>query len=180
MSAARPDEKKTAQEARVSDEMNRTAQTAAEVSERAARASAELMQRNTQIVQQAWEMSSKMAAQLTQQSIDQLARTFGISGEEAQKTAQQSARNLEAIIGSSAALAEGVQNISQEWFEFAQSRVGQNFDRFNSLARCRTPQDLTAVQGEMIQADLQPLLKSARRTAEISARMTDNATRKLA
>ena len=77
MSADRPDEmsaSQTAQEAhrRVSDEMNRTALTAAEVSERAARASAEIVQRNTQIVQQAWEMSSKMAAQLTQQSVDQL------------------------------------------------------------------------------------------------------------
>ena len=185
MSAARPDEKsarQTAQEAhdRVSDEMKRTAQTAAEVSERAARASAELVQRNTQIVQQAWEMSSKMAAQLTQQSVDQLARTFGISGEEAQKTAQQSALNLEVIIGSSAALAEGMQNMSQEWLKFAQSRMEQNFDRFNALVRCRTPQDLTAVQSEMIQTDFQRLLQSARRTAEISARTADNATRKLA
>jgi phasin family protein len=160
--------------------MNQTAQTAAEVSERAARASAELVQRNTQMVQQAWEMSSKMAAQLTQQSANQLALTFGISGEEAQKTAQQSAVNLEAIIGSSAALAEGMQNMSQEWLKFAQSRMEQNFDRFNALVRCRTPQDLTAVQSEMIQTDFQRLLQSARRTAEISARTADNATRKLA
>jgi phasin family protein len=185
MSTARPDEKSASQTARdahrsVSDEMNRTAQTAAQLSERVARASAEIVQRNTQIVQQAWEMSSKMVAQLTQQSADQLARTFGISGEEAQKTAQQSALNLEAIIGSSAALAEGLQNISREWLEFAQSRVEQNFDRFNAIVRCRTPQDLTAVQNEMIQTDLQRLLQSARRTAEISARTADNATRKLA
>ena len=105
-----------------------------------------------------------------------MARTFGISGE----TAQRSALNLEAIIGSSAALAEGVQTISREWLDFAQSGVEQNLDRFNALARCRTPQDLTAVQSEMIQADLQRLVQSARRTAEISARTADNATRKLA
>jgi hypothetical protein len=161
---------------RVSDEMNRTAQTVAEATERAARASAEIVQRNTQIVQQAWEMSSKMAAQLTQQSGDQLARAFGISGE----PAQQSALNLDAIIGPSAALAEGVLNISREWLEFAQSRVEKNGDWCNALVRCRTPQDLTAVQSEMIQTDLQQLLQSARRTAEMSAQTADKATRKLA
>jgi hypothetical protein len=183
MSPDRPDKKSASQPAqetdrRVSDEMNRTAPTAAELTERTARASAEIVQRNTQIVQQAWEMSSKMAAELTRQSVDQFARTFGISGEEAQKTAQQSAVNLEVIIRSSAALAEGVQTISQEWLEFAQSRVEQNRDWFNALVR--TPQNLTAMQSEMIQADLQRLLQSARRTAEISARAADNATRKLA
>jgi polyhydroxyalkanoate synthesis regulator phasin len=183
MSPDRSEEKSASQPAqetdrRVSDEMNRTAQTAAELTEHTAQASAEIVQRNTQIVQQAWEMSSKMAAQLTQQSVDELARAFGISGEEAQKAAQQSALNLEMIIGSSAALAEGMQTISQEWLEFAQSRVEQNRDWFNALVR--TPQNLTAMQSEMIQADLQRLLQSARRTAEISARAANNATRKLA
>ena len=94
--------------------MNRSVQTAAAASEHAARAGADIMQRGTEIAQQAWDTGSKIAAQLTEQSANQFAGALGLSGEEAQQTAQQSSRNMDAIIGSTAAIAEGMQNISRE------------------------------------------------------------------
>jgi phasin family protein len=185
MPASRPDEKSANQTARdatrrVSAETDRAAQMAAEVSERAARTGAEIVQRQTEIVNQAWETTNKMAAQWTQQSASQFARNLGLSGEEAQEAAQRSSLNMDAVIGSSGAIAEAMQNISREWIEFAQSRLEQNLERFQALTRCRTPQDFAAVQSELVRDNLEGFVQSARRTAEISARMADNAMRKLA
>jgi phasin family protein len=47
------------------------------------------------------------------------------------------------------------------------------------LARCRTPQDLAAVQSEAVRDNLEGALHSARRTAEISARAVDSAMKNL-
>lgn len=185
MPTSRPDVKSSEQTARdatrrVSEETDRAAQMAAEVSEHAARAGSEIVQRQTEVVNQAWETTNKMAAQLTQQSASQFARAFGLSGEEAQQAAQRSSVNLDAVIGSSAAIAEAMQKISREWMEFAQSRLEQNLERFQALTRCRTPQDFAAVQSEVVRDNLEGFVQSARRTAEISARMADDAMRKLA
>src|SRR5262245_11728752 len=151
----------------------------AEMGQRAARAGADMLQRNTEIMQEAWEMSSTMAAQLTQQSADQLARAFGLSREQAKNAGGQSSANVEAIIGSSALIAEGLQNISREWMEFARSRLERNLARCDELARCRTPQDLAQVQSEAVRENLEGALHSARRTAEISARAVDSAMKNL-
>jgi hypothetical protein len=185
MPTSRPDEKSANQTARdatrkVSEETNRAAQMAAEMSERAARSGAEFVQRQTEVVNQAWDATNKVAAQLTQQSTNQFARALGLSGEEAQEAAQRSSMNMDAVIGSSAAIVEAMQNIAREWIDFTQSRVEQNLERFQTLTRCRTPQDFAAVQSEAVRDNLEGFIQSARRTAEISARMADNAMRKLA
>jgi phasin family protein len=161
---------------KLSEDVAQTAQRTAEASERAARAGADMLQHNAEIMQQGWEASSTMAAQLTQQSA---ARALGLSGEETKNAAQQSSANVEAIIGSSALIAESLQNISREWMEFARSRLERNLACFDELARCRTPQDLAAVQSEAVRDNLEGALRSARRTAEISARAVDSAMKNL-
>jgi phasin family protein len=184
MPAARPSEKNAAEtmedaNRKLSEGVTQTAQRTAEASERAARAGADMLQRNAEIMQQAWEVSSTMAAQLTQRSADQVARALGLSGDEAKNAAQQSSANVEAIIGSSTLIAESLQSISREWMEFARSRLERNLARFDELARCRTPQDLAAVQSEAVRDNLEGALRSARRTAEISARAVDGAMKNL-
>jgi phasin family protein len=164
---------------KLSEDVAQTAQRTAEASERAARAGADMLQHNAEIMQQGWEASSTMAAQLTQQSAAQVARALGLSGEETKNAAQQSSENVEAIIGSSALIAESLQSISREWMEFARSRLERNLARFDELARCRTPQDLAAVQSEAVRDNLEGALHSARRTAEISARAVDSAMKNL-
>jgi phasin family protein len=164
---------------KLSEDVAQTAQRTAEASERAARAGADMLQHNAEIMQQGWEASSTMAAQVTQQSAAQVARALGLSGEETKNAAQQSSANVEAIIGSSALIAESLQSISREWMEFARSRLERNLACFDELTRCRTPQDLAAVQSEAVRDNLEAALHSARRTAEISARAVDSAMKNL-
>jgi phasin family protein len=164
---------------KMAEETSRAARTAAEAGAGATRAGADMIARNAETVEQAWQSGSEMAAQLTERSIDQMARAFGFSGEKAQHTTQQSARNLESIVQSGTILAGGVQNISREWMEFARKRVRQNLQHFDALANCRTPHELVAAHSDLLRDNLEDFVNSARRVAEISVQMADEAARKM-
>jgi hypothetical protein len=159
----------------VQDAARDIAQISTDVSERAARVETEILQRNAETVQEALQSSGEIAALLTERSADQFGRIFGISGEEAHKTAQRSSDNLDAIIQSSSVLAEVTQSISREWLHFTRECMEQNFKQFESLLRCRTPQDITAVQGEIMRDNLESFLQFARRIAKISMQAPDEA-----
>jgi hypothetical protein len=165
---------------RISGATDQFTQAAADVGQGAVRASTDLLQRNTELMQQFWETARKMASDLSDPSVNPMFKTaFGGSDEEAQKVAQQSARNLEAVLGSSTVVAREFQNMSREWLEFAQSRMQQTLSCMDALGRCRTPQDAAVVQTELMRDTLEQFLQSARRTAEMSARMADTASRKI-
>src|SRR5215208_174976 len=165
---------------RISGETHQYAQAAADVGEGAVRTSTELLQRNSEMMQQFWEAARKMASQLSDPSVNPIFRaTLGSSDTEGQKAAQQSARNVEAVLGSSTVVAQELQNMSREWLEFAQSRLQQTLGCLDALGRCRTPQDAAAVHTELLRDNVEHLLQSARRAAEISARMADAASRKM-
>jgi hypothetical protein len=154
------------------------AQISTDVSERAARAGTEILQRHAATVQEALQLSAEIAAHLTERSADQFGRVCGIFGEEAHKAAQKSSDNLDAIIQSSSVLAEVTQSISREWVNFTRERMEENLNRFESLLLCRTPQDMTAVQSEFLRDNLESFLQCARRIAETSIQMADEATKR--
>lgn len=162
------------------EQPDRIVKISTDVSERAARAGTEILQRNAETVQEALQSSAEIAARLTEKSADQFSRVFGISGEEAHKAAQKSSDNIDAIIHSSSVLAEVSQSISREWVNFTRERMEQNLNRFDSLMRCRTPQDFAAVQSEFLRDNLESFLQCARRIAEKSIQMADEATKRTA
>lgn len=162
------------------EQADRIVKISTNVSERAARAGTEILQRNAETVQEALQSSAEIAARLTEKSADQFSRVFGISGEEAHKAAQKSSDNIDAIIHSSSVLAEVSQSISREWVNFTRERMEQNLNRFDSLMRCRTPQDFAAVQSEFLRDNLESFLQCARRIAEKSMQMADEATKRTA
>ena len=162
------------------EQASRIAEISTDISERAARAGTEMLQRNAETIQEAVQSSAEIAARLTECSADQFGRVFGISGDEAYKAAQKSSDNLDAIIQSTSVLAVVTQSISREWVNFTRERMEQNFNRFESLLRCRTPQDLAAVQSEVLRDNLESFLQCTRRIAETSLLMADEATKRTA
>jgi hypothetical protein len=117
---------------------------------------------------------------MTEHSAGQFRRVFGISGDEAHRAAQKSSNNIDAIIKSSSVLADVAQSISREWVNFTCERREQNFNRFESLLRWPTPQDLAAVQSEFLRDNLESFLQCTRRIAEKSMQMGDEATKRAA
>jgi hypothetical protein len=164
---------------KIAEETSRAARTAADAGAGATRAGADMIARNAETIEQAWQSGSEMAAQLTERSMEQFARAFGITGESAQHATQQSARNLESIVQSSAILAGGVQNISREWLDFARKRVQQNLQRVDALVNCRTPHELLAAQSDLVRDNLEDFVHSARRMAEISVHIAEEAAGKM-
>jgi hypothetical protein len=121
-----------------------------------------------------------MAARLAESSVNQFGRVLGLSGDGTHTTAQQSSENIDAIVRSGAMIVEVTQSISREWTDFARERIEQNFNRFDSLLRCRTPQDFAALQSELLRDNLESFLQCARRVAEKSVHVADESTRKVA
>ncbi len=152
----------------------------ANAGQHATQAGAEIARSNVETVQQAVQSSLNMAAQVAERSVEQFTSIFGLSGERAEETAQQSSRNIEAIAECNTVLARGFQDISREWASLAQDRLQKNLDGFNALLRCRSLQDMIAVQSTLVRDNLEQMLDSGRRIAEMSLQVADEAAQKIA
>src|SRR6266849_2644828 len=158
---------------------SRVKDAAARASDQAMRASVEMIQRNAETVQHTLQCGAKLAARMTERSADQFGWAFGFSGEDAQRAAQKSSRNLEAIVQSSTVLTEITHRLCEEWAEIARARLDRGFDRIDAFLQCRTPQDFAALQSELLRDNIETFLGYARKAGEHSARLADEARRRL-
>ena len=156
------------------------ADAARNASEEVARASSDIAQRSTETVQEIMRSGVETANKTAQRSLDQFASVFGFSGREAQEAAEQSSRNIQAVAECSTVLAQGAQDISREWLDWAQQRFQSHLDGLNALLRCRTPQDFVAVQSDQVRQNLELLIESTRRVAERSVQLAEAAGEKIA
>jgi hypothetical protein len=162
------------------EQANRLGREAAEVGERAARAGADVFAHNTDALQRAWQSGMLLATQFSEQSFDQFARMFGLASERTKEASQRSSRHVEAIVHSSTVLTGGWETVSREWIDFAQESVARQRHRFEQVLRARTPQDFAAIQAEMMRDSIEGFLHSFRRVAEVSARLTEDAVKRMA
>jgi hypothetical protein len=77
-----------------------------------------------------------------------------------------------------AALMKGAQEVSHEWFGFAQERVQKNMDGLSRLAGVRSVQDFIAVQSDLVRDNLQQVIET-NSVAEVSVRVADEAARSI-
>jgi hypothetical protein len=167
---------------RAAGQAAQTARTMTDAAERTARNSANVFHRNTEQVRQTFEAGSDAAARIAERAFGQFARAFGVTtgenaqqAQQAQQATQQSARNVEAILHSSTVIVDGVQTISREWLTFVQNRAERNMAQLEALANCRSMQDCIAVHTDLVRDNLEDLLATTRRVAEVSTRMVDHA-----
>jgi len=77
----------------------------------------------------------------------------------------------------SSVLMKGAQEVSHEWFGFAQERVQKNMDGLNRLVGCRSVQDFVATQSDLMRDGLQQVIDTNKRIAELSVRVAEEAAR---
>lgn len=164
---------------RTAEQTTRAARVAADAGAGAARAGADVLQRQSEAAQDAWTSSTKMVSQMTERTMENFARVFGMSGERAQQAAEQSSRNAEAIVQSTSIIAGGVQSISKELFDLTQKQLNQNLRRMDALVNSRSPQEILAVQSDLLKDNLESFVHSTRRISEISMQMADEASRRM-
>jgi hypothetical protein len=146
----------------------------ATASDQSMRAGIEMFQRNAETVQHAIQSSTKLASTMAERSADQFGRAFGLSGELAEKPS----RNIEAVVQSGTLVTEMMQRMFAECGDIARSRIERGFERMGALMRSRSPQDIIALQGEIVRDNLETFLGFTRKLAEHSTRLADEAKRR--
>ena len=162
------------------EQTRRMGQVAAEGGDAVARAGAQLLQQNAETLQNAWRLGLDMATKVMGRSTEELGRTLGFSGNEAQQAQQateRSARNTEAILYTSTAATKLIGRMSQEYFEFVRHQIENSMNRMNELWRCRSPQDVAAVQSDLMRETMGSVLESSRRMADMSLKLADDAAK---
>jgi hypothetical protein len=165
---------------RTAEQTTRMGKVAAEAGDEVARAGAQLLQQNAETVQNAWRFGLDMASKVMGRNTEELGRTLGFSGNEAQQVQQateRSTRNTETILYTSTAASRLISGMSQEYFEFVRHQMEKSMERMNELWRCRTPQDLAAVQSDVLRETVGSVLESSRKMADMSLKLADDATK---
>jgi len=122
----------------------------------------------------------RAASEAGQRLTDQVVQLFGFSGERGQELTRQSSQNIEVVTETSAVLARGFQDLSREWLGLMQERMQRNLDSFTALSRCRSVQDVVALQSEFARNTLEHTVEGTRRLAELSTRVATEASQSLA
>jgi hypothetical protein len=164
---------------RTAEQTKRIGETAAEASQEMARASADLLRQNAETVQSALRFGLDMTTAVMGRSTDQLSRVLGLS-DEAQRAAERSARSTASIVHSTTAIAKGMSGMSQEYFAFVRHQIESSMDSMNELWRCRTPQDVVAVQSDFVRETVSSAVESGRRMADMSLKAADDTAKQMA
>jgi hypothetical protein len=74
-------------------------------------------------------------------------------------------------VDAGAAVAAGLQDIAQAWVDYANQVMHRTTEATESLLKCRSFNDMLAVQAELMRGHLQAFLDQSTKLAEISNRM---------
>jgi len=132
---------------------NRTA----EAQQDAARANQEFLSSNLETARDALRSGVEASAHAFETVTTSLARTFGMAAPNGE-VAEQTAQNVRAVSQASTALARGAQEASRAWFGFIQQASRANLEAMSQFAKCRSMQDIVAVQSDLARASLQQVI----------------------
>jgi len=161
------------------EQTTRVARAAAEAGEEVARAGVTLFRQNTETFQNAWRFGMDVASTVMGRSTDQFSRALGLSGDGVQQATERSARNAQAMFYTSTAAAKVMNGMSQEYFQLVRQQVERNMDHMSELWSCRTPQDVAAVQSDIMRETVGTVLESSHRMADMSLKLADDAGKQI-
>jgi hypothetical protein len=138
-------------------------------SDQAIRAGAGMFQRNAEIVQHTLNYTAQLTSAMAEHSFNQFGRAFRIPAEHADKGVQRSSSNMEgssstikASVRPGTIVTEMMQRMCVECGDIARARIERGFERMGALVRSRSPQDIIALQGEIVRDNLETFLGFAR------------------
>jgi len=177
------DQAKRDEQNKATDEAARTARTvtdeAARVGEQTARAGADIARRGAETARDNLQSGLNTANLSFQRINDQFTQALGFNGPQAEELARRSSQNLQAVSQASSVLMRGTQEVSREWVNLAQERVQKTMDGLSRLAGVRSVQDFVAVQSDLVRDNLQQVIDTNKRVAEVSVRIADEAARSI-
>jgi len=182
--AARQTGERTAEQASriaqsAAEQTARMGQATAQAGEEVARVGANLLKQNAETLQNTWRFGLDMTNAMMGRSTEQISRTLGLTGQEAQQAAERSARNAQSILYSATTATKVMTGMSQEYFVLVRHQMEHGMERMNELWNCRTPQDLAAVQSDLLRDAVGSVLECSRRMADMSVKLAEDATKRM-
>jgi hypothetical protein len=110
---------------------------------------------------------------------DRFTWAFGFAGEDSEAVARQASENLGVLAETGTVLGRGMQDVSREWLTLSQHGLQKNIEGLTELARCRSIQDLLAVQSELMRNNWRYMIDVSRQIAEHSIEIANEATQKI-
>src|SRR4051794_15818339 len=150
---------------------------AARAGEQTARAGADVANRGAETLRDTMRSGLNTATETFQRATDQFLKGFTFSGPQSEDVARRSSQAMDAVTKTGSIMARGFQEVSQELIGLAQERLTKNIDGLNRLAGCRSVQDFVSVQSDLVRDNLQQVIETNRRVAEVSLRIADEAAR---
>jgi phasin family protein len=120
------------------------------------------------------------ASESAQRFTNEASQFFFLSGKEGEEMAGRSAQSIEAVTQASTVMTRSLPDLSRELITLAEEHLRRNVDALGAMFRCRSIQELIALQSEFLRDNFQHTLESTRRVAEVSTRMSSEATRTMA
>ncbi len=157
------------------DNTNDVAREAANAGEQTARAGADMAQRGAETARDTLQSGLTTATETFQRINDQFTRVLGFSGPQAADVVRRSSENIQAVSQASTVLVRGTQEVSQELLGLTRDRLTKNLDAFNRILGCRSVQDFVAIQSDLARDNLQQVIDTNRRVAEVSLRVANEA-----
>lgn len=109
----------------------------------------------------------------------QVSDTMQTAAHMSEETVVRAQQTVEMALHTSATLAEGFQEIFREWASYTQGAVQRNVEGMRDLLQARTMTELLERQNNRMRDEMEMLLSSSIRTAELSAKAASNAARRL-
>ena len=112
-----------------------------------------------------------------QSSVAPLMHVVGLASRNALIDTEEMGKNVQAIVQTTTVLARGVQELSGEMLKLSRDRLEKNIDALTTLSRCRSIQDVFALQSSLVRGNLELTLQNNRRVAELSLELADAASK---
>lgn len=132
------------------------AEKTAEASRAVAQANSEILGLQLQTVQQAVHSSLEVG----KRGFEGLTKNWALDvATPNPELAERSAQNVQAVSQASGELAKGALDASRAWFDLAQKRMRTNLEALGQLASCRSLQDVSTLQSNLLRDNLQQALE---------------------
>ncbi|HYD99713.1 MAG TPA: phasin family protein [Alphaproteobacteria bacterium] len=92
---------------------------------------------------------------------------------------ERAQRSMDAALRCSTVVADGFQAVMHEMVSFTQGAMQRNLDGLQTLARCRTVEDLMATQGELLRQRLEAMIDSGAKISELTTRTATDAVQEI-
>jgi hypothetical protein len=166
-------------EERAAEQTKRIGETAVEAGQDVTRVGADLLRQNAETLQDAMRLGLEMTTAVMGRSTDQFRRTLGASGDLQQAT-ERSARNAATTLQSTSAAAQAMSEMYREYFAFVRHQMENTINRMSQFWACRTPQEVAALQSDIMRETVQNAVESSCRMVNIMSVKVDDAAKRMA